>query len=175
MHCYWLLPVSHHWGLPWWLSGLRHCHWLLSGWTISLTLSFQWRTHSLACIEISWSQKIFMRNISLKVVQDELIPLQTFWNITQHNKSCSKLKYHVGTLDAKGLILPACVYNVNPSNAKATFIQTTRMERWFEKTSKPCHVGIHLSAFAECFQMSTHLPGFLSFMSFLCIILYWPN
>ena len=30
-------------------------------------------------------------------------------------------------------------------------------------TSKPCHVGIHLIALPENSQMSTHVPGFLSF------------
>ena len=35
------------------------------------------------------------------------------------------------------------------------------------KPSKPCHVGIHWIALAEYSQMSTHLPGFQSFSSFL--------
>ena len=34
----------------------------------------------------------------------------------------------------------------------------------FWKPSKPCHVGIHWKALAECSQMSTHLPGFQSFL-----------
>ena len=37
----------------------------------------------------------------------------------------------------------------------------------FWKSSKPCHVGIHLKALAEYFQMSIHLPGFQSFSRFL--------
>ena len=36
----------------------------------------------------------------------------------------------------------------------------------FQKTSKPCHVGTHWKALAECSQMSTHLPGFRSFSTF---------
>ena len=36
----------------------------------------------------------------------------------------------------------------------------------FWKSSKPCHVGIHLKALAEYSQMSTHLPGFWSFSRF---------
>ena len=36
----------------------------------------------------------------------------------------------------------------------------------FRKPSKPCHVGIHLKALAEYSQMSTHLPGFQSFLRF---------
>ena len=48
-------------------------------------------------------------------------------------------------------------------------------EQWLEdfwKSSKPCHVGIHWKALAEYFQMSTHLPGFRSFLrvfTLLCI------
>ena len=36
----------------------------------------------------------------------------------------------------------------------------------FWKPSKPCHVGIHLKALAEYYQMGTHMPGLLSFFSF---------
>ena len=34
------------------------------------------------------------------------------------------------------------------------------------KTSKPCHIGIHLKALAEYSQLSTHVPGFQSFIKF---------
>ena len=44
----------------------------------------------------------------------------------------------------------------------------------FWKSSKPCHVGIHWIALAECSQLSTHVPGFQFFPGF-CIILYWTN
>ena len=37
----------------------------------------------------------------------------------------------------------------------------------FWKTSKPCHVGIHLKALAEYSHMSTHVPGFQSFFIIL--------
>ena len=37
---------------------------------------------------------------------------------------------------------------INPSNAEATFVQSTRMQS-FEKPSKTCHVGIHWKALAE--------------------------
>ena len=50
-------------------------------------------------------------------------------------------------------------------NAEATFIQSTRMQR-FLKTFKPCQVGIHWIALAEFFQMNTHLPGFRSFSTY---------
>ena len=40
----------------------------------------------------------------------------------------------------------------NPSNANSTFVQSTRMQRFLE-TSKPCHVGIHRIALAECSQI----------------------
>ena len=36
----------------------------------------------------------------------------------------------------------------------------------FQKAYKPCHVGIHWLALAEYFQMSTHMPGFQSFLRF---------
>ena len=35
----------------------------------------------------------------------------------------------------------------------------------FEKSSKPCHVGIHWIDLAEYSQMSTHVPGFQSFLT----------
>ena len=38
--------------------------------------------------------------------------------------------------------------------------------KYFQKPSKPCHVGIHWKALAEDFHMSTHLPGFRSFFRF---------
>ena len=34
----------------------------------------------------------------------------------------------------------------------------------FKKPTKPCHVGIHCIALAEHSQMSTHVPGFQSFL-----------
>ena len=52
---------------------------------------------------------------------------------------------------------------VNPSNAKATFVQNTWMQR-FWKPSKPCHVGTHWIALAEYPHMSTHVPGFSHFL-----------
>ena len=55
---------------------------------------------------------------------------------------------------------------LNPSNAKATFVKSTRMQRFVEKTPKPCHVGIHWIALTEHSQMSTHMPGFQSFFGF---------
>ena len=61
--------------------------------------------------------------------------------------------------------------SLNPSNAKATFAQSTRTQR-FLKTSEPCHVGIYWIALAEHPQMSTHLPVFrLIFHYFFCIVL----
>ena len=35
--------------------------------------------------------------------------------------------------------------------------------KYFGKSSKPCHVGIHWKVLAEYSQMSTHLPGFQPF------------
>ena len=52
--------------------------------------------------------------------------------------------------------------SVNPSNAEATFVQSTRMQILL----KSCHVGIHWITLTEHSQMSTHLPGFQSFFSF---------
>ena len=53
--------------------------------------------------------------------------------------------------------------SINPSDAEATFVHR---HRYFWKTFKPCHVGIHRIALAEYSQMRTHLPGFQSFVSF---------
>ena len=38
---------------------------------------------------------------------------------------------------------------VNPSDDKATLTQCTRMHRFFEKPSKPCHIGIHYMVLAS--------------------------
>ena len=46
---------------------------------------------------------------------------------------------------------------LNPPNAVATFVLSTRMQRFF-KPSKPCHVGTHRKGLAEHSQMSTHFP-----------------
>ena len=51
---------------------------------------------------------------------------------------------------------------VNPFSDEATFEQSIRTKR-----SKPCHVGIHWIVLTEYSQMSTHLPGFQSFLRFL--------
>ena len=62
--------------------------------------------------------------------------------------------------------------NVNPSNAKATFVQSTRMQRFFKPSNRPHHIGIHWIALAEYSQMSTYVPWFHSFWVFfvsLCI------
>ena len=53
---------------------------------------------------------------------------------------------------------------INPSNAEATFVHSSRTQRFLRKPSNPCHVGIHWIALAECSQMSTHMPGFLYFV-----------
>ena len=59
----------------------------------------------------------------------------------------------------------------HPSNAEATFIESTRMQRFllffYWKSSEFSHVGIHLIALTEYSQMNTHVPGFQSFSSFL--------
>ena len=39
--------------------------------------------------------------------------------------------------------------------------------KYFWKPSKPCNVGIHWTALVEYSRMSTHKPGFQSFLSFL--------
>ena len=49
----------------------------------------------------------------------------------------------------------------NPSNAEATFIHSTRMQRLLT-----WRVGIHCKALTEYSQMRTHLPGFQSYFRF---------
>ena len=63
--------------------------------------------------------------------------------------------------------IPNQFIHINPSNAEATFIQSTR-------TSKPCHVGIHWIAFAECSKMSyPYAIISVIFFKVFCIFLYW--
>ena len=47
------------------------------------------------------------------------------------------------------------------------FSQSSHQQHKGYISSKPCHVGIHWIALAEYSQMSTHMPGFLSFVSCL--------
>ena len=47
------------------------------------------------------------------------------------------------------------------------FLSKAQRCKYFWKPSKPCHFGTHWKALAEYSQMSTHLPGFQSFFSFL--------
>ena len=54
---------------------------------------------------------------------------------------------------------------INPSNAEATFIQSTGRKD-FGKPSKPCHVCIHRKALTEYSKMSTHFTGIQSFFRF---------
>ena len=63
-------------------------------------------------------------------------------------------------------MLPIEGWCINPSNAEATFSQSTRMQRFFLNDPKPCHVGIHMKALAEYYRMSTHVTGFQSFFRF---------
>ena len=54
---------------------------------------------------------------------------------------------------------------VNPSNAEATFVQSTRTHI-FLKPSKPCRVGIYWIALAKNSHMSTNVPGFQFYFKF---------
>ena len=54
---------------------------------------------------------------------------------------------------------------INPSNAEATYVQSTRTQRLW-KPSKPFHISTHWKALTEYSQMSTYLPGFHSFLGF---------
>ena len=47
------------------------------------------------------------------------------------------------------------------------FLSKAQRCKYFWKPSKPCHVGTRWKALAEYSQISTHLPGFQSFFSFL--------
>ena len=64
----------------------------------------------------------------------------------------------------------------NPSNSKATFVQSTRMQR-FCKPAKPCSIAIHYIDLTEYSQMRTRVPGFQSFFSILrhFVHTYWQN
>ena len=57
---------------------------------------------------------------------------------------------------------------VNPfTSAEAKLSSKAQGSKDYWKPSKPCHVGIHLKALSEYYQMSTHLPWFQWFLSFL--------
>ena len=77
--------------------------------------------------------------------------------------SCVRIQnsvYQIATLFsmyASSLILPM----LRLVSSKAQW----RKDFW--KPSKPCHFGIHGKALDEFYQMSTHVPGFQSFFSFL--------
>ena len=79
---------------------------------------------------------------------------------------------HVETMTREdSQITPTNLIRLNPSKAKATFLQSTRTNI-FKKSSKSCHNGIYWKALAEYCQMSTHEPGiklFLSYFESFCI------
>ena len=56
---------------------------------------------------------------------------------------------------------------INPCNAEATFVQNTRAQRPLKTIYKLRHAGIYWTALAELYQMSTNVPGFQSFLTFL--------
>ena len=74
---------------------------------------------------------------------------------------------------ASSVAFECCVgstpFNLNPSNAEATFVRSTLTQNSW-KPSKPCHVGIHWKALAEQSQMSTHLPGLRSFFRYFASV-----
>ena len=55
--------------------------------------------------------------------------------------------------------------SINPSNAKATFVQSTRTQR-----SKPCHVGIHWIVLPEYSEMSTMFQVFSHFLDHFVLV-----
>ena len=88
----------------------------------------------------------------------------------KHIQPCGRHFTHSELTDFNKL-LTSSIY---PSNAQATYIQSTRTQR-FLTTSKPCHVGIHTKALTDYSQMRTNAPGFQFIFKVFCIILYWPN
>ena len=74
---------------------------------------------------------------------------------------CFQQLLHLCSLDESNL----SIGRVNHSIAETTFVRTQKLKNLW-KSSKPCHLGIHLKALIEYSQMSTHLPGFQSFSRF---------
>ena len=75
-----------------------------------------------------------------------------------HEILLENIKYHLNEIIA--LTLPML----------RLLLSKTQEHQHFEKTSKPCHVGIHWVALTEYSQMSTHMPGFQSFFRFFASI-----
>ena len=55
----------------------------------------------------------------------------------------------------------------NPFNAEANFLPRRKKAKIHEKSSEPCHIGIHWKVFDEIYQMSTQ--GFCHFQPFVII------
>ena len=51
-------------------------------------------------------------------------------------------------------------------DAESTFLSKVRYHKNSSQLPKPCHVGIHVKALSEPYQMSTHMPGLLLFSHF---------
>ena len=64
---------------------------------------------------------------------------------------------------------------LNPSNAKATFVEMQKSTNIFENRPNPVMTGTYWIALMKYSQMSTHLPGFLRFFEDFCNILYEPT
>ena len=66
----------------------------------------------------------------------------------------------------RGNIVEISVKGINPCDAEFTFLFKVQHHKNSWQLHKPCHVGIHLKALAEHYQMSTNVPGFQPFFNF---------
>ena len=71
-----------------------------------------------------------------------------------------------GKMNALWFCVPLLLY-INPSIMLRLFSFKAQGGKEFWKPSEPSCVGNHWKALAEHSQMSTHMPGLLSFFSFL--------
>ena len=61
------------------------------------------------------------------------------------------------------------------SDLTSTFLSKVWYHKHISLLPKPCHVGIHLKALAEYYQLNTNVPGFQLFLNFFQIILFCPD
>ena len=73
----------------------------------------------------------------------------------------------------RGNVVEISVKGINPCDAEFTFLFKVQHHKNSLQLPKPCHVGIHLKALAEHYQMSTIVPGFQS--TFFKLFSFCPN
>ena len=87
---------------------------------------------------------------------------ERIWMLLTYKKD-NELVFHPSIADFK---TDTVITDFNPSDAEFTFFVKKRHHKHISQSSRLCHVGIHLKAVAEHYQMCANVPGFKPFFNF---------